>query len=96
MATRIPTQPGDVLILVTEDSSFSTNAVGPVSEPGQQDFQHRMNVKYLTDRLAAVVVAQTLVAPGGRIFLLNVDTNDWSELSKLRQISGGLAVGSAR
>jgi len=96
MATRIPTQPGDVLILVTEDSFFSTNAVGPVSEAGQQDFQHQMNVKYLNDRLAAVVVAQTLVRRGGRIFLLNLDTNDWSEISKLRQVSGGLTVGSAR
>ena len=96
MAKRIPTQPGDVLILVTEDSSFSTNAVGPVSEDGQQDFRHQINVKYLTDRLAAVVVAQTLVRLGGRIFLLNLDTNDWSEISKPRHFSAGLAVGSAR
>jgi hypothetical protein len=77
----IPTQPGDVLILLTKDRSFSVYAVGPVSKDGEQDFFTGMNVKYERDRSAAVDAAKAIVAPGRRIFFRNLDTGDWSEIS---------------
>lgn len=80
MATRIPTQIGDVLILGT-DKSFSTFAVGQISKDGQQDFRGQTNVKYLSGRPAAVAEAKALVAPGRRILVRNIDDmGDWSEI----------------
>lgn len=76
----MPTQPGDVLILRT-DQSFTTHAVGQVTQDGQQDFTTHLNLKYASDRAAAVAEAKTLVVPGRRIFFRNLDTGDWSELS---------------
>ena len=76
----IPTQVGDVLILRT-GQSFTTHAVGQVSEDGQQDFHTQMNVKYVRERAAAVAEAKALVVPGRRMFLWNIDTGDWSEIS---------------
>ena len=81
MTTRIPTQSGDVLILRTADTVFGTHAVGPVSKEAQQDFEGQTNVKYVSDRAAAVAAAKALVMPGRRIFDLNIDTGDWSEIS---------------
>jgi hypothetical protein len=81
VARHVPTQRGDVLILWT-DQSFIVYAVGQVANDGQQDFQMQMNVKYVTDRAAAVAAAKALVEPPGRrIFLRNLDTGDWSEIS---------------
>jgi hypothetical protein len=80
MARAIPTQVGDVLILRTHQS-FSTYAVGRVSKDGQQDFSAHADVKYVNDRAAAMVEAKALVLPGRRIFLWNLDTGDWSEIS---------------
>jgi hypothetical protein len=80
MATPIPTQVGDVLILRT-GHSFSTHAVGRVSEDGQQDFRRLANVTHVSDRAAAVAEAKALVVPGRRMFLWNIDTGDWSEIS---------------
>ena len=80
MATRIPTQPGDALILRT-DHSFTLYAVGQVTKDGQQDFDTHVNVKYASDRAAAVADAKALVMPGRRIFFRNLDTGDWSEIS---------------
>ena len=80
MATPIPTQVGDVLILRT-DQSFSTYGVGQVSEDGQQDFRRLANVTHVSDRAAAVAEAKALVVPGRRMFLWNIDTGDWSEIS---------------
>lgn len=80
MARAIPTQVGDVLILRTHQS-FSTYAVGRVAEDGQQDFHAPMNVKYVNDHAAAMVEATALGLPGRRIFLWNLDTGDWSEIS---------------
>jgi hypothetical protein len=36
---------------------------------------------YASDHAAAVAEAKALVAPGRKIFLQNIDTNDWSEIS---------------
>lgn len=69
------------MILQTTQSS-SVYAVGPVSVDHQQDFNAQTNVTYLNDRAAAVAAAKALVASGRRIFLLNIDTGKWSEISR--------------
>jgi hypothetical protein len=81
----IPIHLGDVLILQTTQS-YTIFAVGRVSKDGQQDFATTANVKepivsYESDYAAAVVRAKALVDPGGRIFMLNIDTAEWSEIS---------------
>jgi hypothetical protein len=80
MTKRVPSQPGDVLILLTEHS-FTIYAVGRVSKEGQQDFHSEEDVKYETDRDTAVAAAKALGAPGRRIFLRNLDAGHWSEIS---------------
>ena len=79
VGTRIPTQIGDVLILWT-NQTFTDYAVGNVFTAGQQDFAAQKNVKHERERAAAVAVAKTLVVPGSRIFIRNIDTDDWSEI----------------
>jgi hypothetical protein len=80
MTERAPSQPGDVLILLTEQS-FTIYAVGRVSKEGQEDFHSEENVKYETDRDAALAAAKALATPGRRILLRNIDTGHWSEIS---------------
>lgn len=80
----IPTQVGDVLILWTEQS-FTAYGVGLVSKNGQDNFHGGVNVEYVSDRAAAVAKAATLVRSGGRIFLLNLDSGNWSEIQVHRQ-----------
>ena len=80
MAKRIPTHLGDVLILRTTQS-YAVHAVGRVSKDGQQDFSGDANVNYDVDYAAAVAKAKALVAPGGRIFFRNIDTDDWKEIT---------------
>jgi hypothetical protein len=81
MAERIPTQVGDVLILET-DKSFAVHAVGLVTKDGQQDFDTQVNVKYESDAVAAMAYAKVLRAQGGgRIFIRDIDTGKWSEIS---------------
>jgi uncharacterized membrane protein len=87
MPKSIPTRVGDVLIVGTTQS-YTTHAVGLVSQNGQQDFDTYMhahvavNVQHVTDRAAAIALAKTLVAPGRRIVFHNLDTGEWSEISK--------------
>ena len=76
----IPTQVGDVLILRTDHPS-AIYGVGRVSQDGQQDFHGGVNVEHVRDRAAAVAKAKALVQPGRRIFLLNLDSGGWSEIS---------------
>ena len=76
---RIPTQPGDILILQTE-RGVKIHAVGRVSRAGQQDFHAEPSPVYIVDHAEAVAVAQTLAAPGRRIFLVKIDSDDWSEI----------------
>jgi hypothetical protein len=76
----IPTQAGDVLILWT-DQSFTIYAVGLVSADRQQDLHSGVNVQHISDRAAAVAKAKALVQPGRRIFLRNIDSGIWSEIS---------------
>jgi len=76
-----PTQPGDALILRTS-KSYTIYAVGPVSRKGQQDFKGEEHVGHVSTRDAAVSAAAALVAPLGQIYLLDIDTGDWSEISQ--------------
>jgi hypothetical protein len=78
--TRIPTQPGDVLILQTE-RGVKIHGVGRVIQAGQQDFHHIAPAPmYIVDHDEAVAAARTLAAPGRRIFLVKLDSDKWSEL----------------
>lgn len=80
MTTPIPTQRDDVLILQTEHA-FTIYVVGQVSKQGQQDFHGQTIAKYLGTRAAAVAEAKALAGPGRRIFLRNIDTDRWTEIS---------------
>jgi hypothetical protein len=79
VAERIPSQTGDVLILFT-DNAFSIYLVGHVFTDGQQDFHGQESAQYISDRDAAVAAAKALVVRGQRIFIRNIDTDDWSEV----------------
>jgi hypothetical protein len=81
MAKQRPTEIGDVLILRT-GLSYTAYAVGPVVTAGQQDFSHSQQVKHITTLEEALQAAQALVANKGRIYLLDIDTADWSEISE--------------
>jgi hypothetical protein len=76
----MPTRLGDVLILQT-DRDLKIHAVGQVAEDGQQDFHAQRNVKYISDRAAALAEAKALLLPGRRIFLSRLDAGHWSEIS---------------
>ena len=81
MAERMPTQPGDVLILWTS-RSFTTYVLGCVCQDGQQDFMtHQTNLQCLTNSASAMAQAKAIATPGRRIFLRNLDTGEWSEVS---------------
>ena len=82
MATHVPTQLGDVLILHTASSS-SIYAVRPVSTAGQQGFSGGMRVQHVSSEAAAA--AKALVGRGGRIFLCDIDTAEWREISNNNQ-----------
>jgi hypothetical protein len=70
-----------VLILKTT-RSFTVYAVGVVVADGQQDFGTlATETQYVTDRATAVQVAKALLLPAGRIFLCDIDTDQWSENS---------------
>lgn len=77
----IPTMPGDVLVLETT-VGLRIHAVGAVTTKGQQDF-HRAQPSplYIANHDEALAVAQTLAARRGRIFLVKIDSNTWSELA---------------
>ena len=79
---NLPTQAGDVLILRTE-RSFRVYAVAVVTQDGQQEFNTEMPVEYVDTSATALARAKVLVRPGGRVFLRNIDTNEWSEIREL-------------
>jgi hypothetical protein len=81
VVSRIPTELGDVLILRTADTAFSTHVVGRVSKDGQQDFEGETSLQYVRSRADALAKAKALVVPGRRIFFVNIDTGEWSEIS---------------
>lgn len=79
--TPIPTQLGDVLILETA-RSIKVHAVGIVTRDGQQDFGTRPVVKYVNNHDMAVAEAKTIVNVGRRIYVRNLDTGGWSEVTQ--------------
>ena len=75
-----PTGIGDVLILRTRQS-YTVYAVGSVLTAGQHDFSHSEQVRHVTTHAEAVDAAKAIVAPGARIYLLDIDTEEWSQIS---------------
>ena len=70
---------GELLILWT-GGSFNAYAVGHVCKDGQYDFAYQTHAKVERDSAAALAAAKALVVPGRRIFIRNIDTDDWSEV----------------
>lgn len=81
VAKQWPTEIGDVLILKTSQS-YTVFAVGSVATAGQHDFSHSEPARYVSTHAEAVATAKALVAPGARIYLLDIDTAEWSEISQ--------------
>jgi hypothetical protein len=79
VATHRASEIGDVLILHTSHS-FTVYAVGPVTVSGQRDFSSSRTVTHTPDHAGAVRAAKSLLAPGHRIHLLDIDTHAWSEI----------------
>jgi hypothetical protein len=79
MSTSMPTLIGDVLILETT-RTFTIYVVGRITKDGQRDFKDSTDQDNVKTYAAALTCAETLVRPGCRIFLLNIDTGIWSEL----------------
>jgi hypothetical protein len=75
-----PTKIGDVLVLRTRQS-YTVYAVGVVARSGQQDFRGQPAVTHVQSHAEAVTIAKTLVTPGGRIYLFDIDTAEWSEIA---------------
>ena len=73
----MPTARGDVLVLVTavEPASY---AIATVSVDGQQDFGAGYNLLNLPHLAQALQQARALVLPGCRIYVLTVDTGEWT------------------
>ena len=61
--------------------SFIIHAVAQVSEDGQQQCCAHMKVKYARNRAAAVAEARAAVATGRRIFVRDLDSDNWFEIS---------------
>lgn len=80
MEKQRPTEIGDVLILRTS-LSFTVHAVGPVVAAGQHDFSKSEQVCHVASHAEAVTTAKSIVAPGRRIYLLDIDTAEWSQIS---------------
>ena len=77
---HLPTEIGDVLILRTS-VSYTVYAVGRVTTAGQTDFSHGQPPHHVATYAEAVKAAKAIVAPRGRIYLLDIDTGEWSEIS---------------
>ena len=82
MSESIPTKPGDILILQTTHS-YTVYAIGRISKEGQQDFANATAVTYEKEHTAAVAQAKALAGEDGRIFLQNIDTDEWCLIPKL-------------
>jgi hypothetical protein len=79
MTRQWPTEVGDVLILRTS-RSYTAYAVGLVVTAGQHDFSHSEQVRHVITHAEAVNTARAIVASGGRIYLLDIDTAEWSQI----------------
>ena len=77
MTGEIPTKFGDVLILTRPSSSL--HFVCPVAADGQQGITADHHT--ITARDEAVATAQSLVVPEGRVFLRDLDSGEWDQIS---------------
>ena len=84
---RMPTYCGDVLILLTTQTSASYS-VATVAIEGQQDFGRGINIMHLASFTEAVKVAKTHALPGSRTYLMNIDTGEWALVSTERGREG--------
>lgn len=73
------------MLIVETRQSFIIHAVAQVSEDGQQQCCAQMKVNYAKDRAAAVAAARASVATGCRIFVRDLDTDNWFEISDTTQ-----------
>jgi len=80
MSDQVTTQIGDVLILTTA-KAFTVYVVGRVSIDGQEDFHAHTGMTYEGDRVAALAAAKALAVPSCRIFMRNLDTGEWSQIT---------------
>jgi hypothetical protein len=76
----IPTERGDVLVLVTALKPASY-AIATVSVDGQQDFGAGYNLLNLPHLAEALKQARALLLPGRRIYVLTVDTGEWTVIA---------------
>ena len=81
VARHRPTEIGDVLIPCTS-RSYTVYAVGAVTVNGQRDFRGARTATHTPDQAGALHAARSLVAPGRRIHLFDIDTEDWSEITE--------------
>ena len=80
MFLPMPTHVGDISILSTA-RSFTIYVVGRVSQDGQQGFDTQAKTTHLPDEAAARAQAKAIVKPRQKIFLRDIDTGKWSEIS---------------
>jgi hypothetical protein len=76
------TEIGDALILCSR-TSFVVYAVGAVSVPGQEDFSQASNPIWAKTHDEATAIAKRRIGPGGKVYLLDTGTREWSVLSSL-------------
>jgi len=81
VAQQRPTEVGDVLIL-RSSQSFTVFVVGLVATAGQTDFSHQQQLDHVATHAQAVKTAKAIVAPHGKIYLVDIDTGEWSEISR--------------
>ena len=59
----------------------SIHAIEVVTKTGQQDFRGQVQVKYVRNDEEALTEARGMCIPGRRIFILDIDSGDWSQIS---------------
>lgn len=76
-----PTDVGDVLIIQTT-ATFTNFAVGRVCSPGQQNFHGGAPITHLQGFGEALRYARSITEPAQKLFLMNLDNGEWSEISR--------------
>jgi hypothetical protein len=79
--TRL-TDIGHALILQSRASCVVYD-VGAVSAPGYEDFSHASNPSIATTLGEATTIAKGRVGAGGKIYLFDISTREWSVLASL-------------
>jgi hypothetical protein len=79
VTTPVPTKVGDALILLTRGPATNF-AEGVVTRKGQVKFNLWDHVAHSITVVLAIEAAKALLRPRGRIYLVDIDSDDWSEL----------------